>query len=165
MSVPDFNRIAPDVRLGHDVRLASFLNLYGCEIGDRTKVGTFVEVQRGVTIGRDCKVQSHSFICEGVSIGDGCFIGHGVVFVNDNHPRAVRPDGGMETDADWSDRMVTVTVHEQVTIGSNATILGGVTIGARAMIGAGSVVTRDVPPGEIWAGNPARKLRDRLPEE
>lgn len=152
-----FNRIAPDVTLGRDVKLTCFINAYGCAIGDRTKVGSFVEIQKNARIGADCKISSHSFICEGVTIEDGVFIGHHVVFVNDKYPRAVNPDGSMQTDADWT--VVPTRVERGASIGSNATILGGVTIGAGAIVGAGSVVTRSVPAGEIWAGNPGRRIR------
>lgn len=152
-----YNRIAPDVKLGHAVRLAAFINAYGCEIGDRTKVGSFVEIQKGARVGADCKVSSHSFICEGVTIEDGVFLGHHVVFVNDKYPRAVNPDGTMQTDDDWT--VVPTRVERGASIGSNATILCGVTIGAGAVVGAGSVVTKSVPAGETWAGNAARRLR------
>jgi acetyltransferase-like isoleucine patch superfamily enzyme len=150
----NYNRIAPDVQLGQDVRLFGFINAYGCSIGDRTKVGTFVEIQKGAAIGADCKISSHSFICEGVNIADGVFVGHNVTFINDKFPRAVNPDGSLQTEADWA--VVETRVERNVSIGSSTTILCGVTIGEGAMIGAGSVVTRNVPPGEVWMGNPAR---------
>jgi acetyltransferase-like isoleucine patch superfamily enzyme len=153
----DFVRIAPDVKLGQDVRIYAFANLYGCEIGDGSRVGTFVEIQKGVHIGRQVKVSSHSFICEGVTIEDNVFIGHGVMFINDKYPRATNPAGGLQTEADWN--CVTTRVCRGASIGSNATILCGVTIGEGAIIGAGSVVTRDVPPYTIVAGNPAKILR------
>ena len=153
------NAIAEDVVLGTGVKLAKFINLYGCRIGDDTKIGTFVEIQRNAVIGARCKISSHTFICEGVHIGEGCFIGHGVMFINDRHPRAVTPQGKLESDADWMPRFQTTHVGCRVSIGTNATILGGLTIGDDAMIGAGSVVTKDIPAGEIWAGNPARFLK------
>ncbi len=151
--------IASDVKLGKDVKFHKFVNLYGCVIGDHTQFGTFVEVQKNALIGSRCKISSHSFICEGVTIGDNCFVGHGVMFINDKHPVATKADGQMETDRDWRSRFVKTTVGRNVSIGSNATILGGVSIGDGALIGAGSVVTKDVPPGEIWAGNPAKRLK------
>ncbi len=155
----DYLCIADDVKLGKEVKLAKFINLYGCTIGDNTKIGTFVEVQKNASIGKNCKVSSHTFICEGVTIGDNCFIGHGVMFINDNYPRAATETGELETEADWAGRFVKIVIGTKVSIGSNATILGNVTIGDGATIGAGSVVTRDVPAGEIWAGNPARMIR------
>lgn len=151
------NRIAPDVKLGTNVKIHGFVNLYGCEIGDNTKIGTFVEVQKGATIGRDCKISSHTFICEGVAIEDEVFVGHNVTFINDLFPRAVTAEGQLQTDADWE--CVPTLVQRGASIGSSVTILCGVTIGANAMIGAGSVVTRDVPPNAVVAGNPARLLR------
>ena len=149
-------RIAPDVKLGKDVRLFAFVNLYGCEIGDETRIGTFVEIQKGARIGRRVKVSSHTFICEGVTIEDEVFIGHGVMFINDKYPRATTEDGTLQTDSDWS--LVTTTVGRRASIGSNATILCGVTIGAGATVGAGAVVTRDVAPGAVVAGVPARPV-------
>jgi UDP-2-acetamido-3-amino-2,3-dideoxy-glucuronate N-acetyltransferase len=150
-------RVAPDVKLGRDVKLYAFVNLYGCEIGDESRIGTFVEIQKGARIGRRVKVSSHTFICEGVTIEDEVFIGHGVMFINDRYPRATTPGGEPQTEADWS---VTPTrVCRGASIGSNATILCGVTVGERAIVGAGSVVTRDVPPGAIVAGVPAHLLR------
>jgi acetyltransferase-like isoleucine patch superfamily enzyme len=151
--------VADDVRLGKNVKLSKFLNLYGCTVGDNTKIGAFVEVQKNAVIGKNCKVSSHTFICEGVTIGDNCFIGHGVMFTNDNNPRALNPEGRMEEMSDWADRFVKTNVETGVSIGSNATILGDITIGEGSIIGAGSVVTKDVPPYEIWAGNPARFIR------
>ena len=149
--------IAPDVRLGRDVRLAQFINMYGCEVGDETKVGAFVEIQKNAKIGRRCKISSHTFICEGVTIEDDVFVGHGVAFINDTYPRATVEGGGLQTEADW---VVEPTVVKRgASIGSGATILSKVTIGERAIVGAGSVVTRDVPPDTIVAGNPARALR------
>jgi acetyltransferase-like isoleucine patch superfamily enzyme len=151
------NRIAPDVILGKDVKLFGFVNAYGCRIGDRTKVGAFVEIQKGAIIGSDCKVSSHSFICEGVVIEDGAFIGHGVIFTNDKYPHAINSDGSLQTESDW--KVIPTRVGRGASIGSGTTLLCGITIGERAMIGAGSVVTKSVPPGEVWAGNPARFLR------
>jgi len=150
-------RIAPDVKLGRDVKIYAFVNLYGCEIGDESKIGTFVEIQKGVRIGRRVKVSSHAFICEGVTIEDEAFIGHGVMFINDKYPGATTADGELQTEADWD--CVPTLVKRGASIGSNATILCGVTIGERAIVGAGSVVTRNVPAGAIVAGNPARVLR------
>jgi acetyltransferase-like isoleucine patch superfamily enzyme len=149
--------VAPDVQLGRDVRLAKFINLYGCRIGDETKVGPFVEIQKNASVGRRCKISSHTFICEGVTIEDHVFIGHGVVFVNDTYPRATTAAGELQTEAHW--RVEPTHVRAGASIGSGATILANVTIGERAIIGAGSVVTRDVPPDVIVAGNPARVLR------
>ena len=152
--------IAPDVVLGKNVVLNNFINLYGCEIGDNTKIGTFVEIQKNATIGKNCKIQSHSFICEGVSIEDEAFIGHGVIFINDRYPRSVSKLGKLQTEEDW--QVVFTIVRKGASIGSNATILCGVTIGEGAIIGAGSVVTRDVLPNSIVAGNPARELRRNI---
>lgn len=152
-----FNRIAPDVRLGRDVHIACFANLYGCSIGDQTRIGAFVEIQRNVTVGARCKIQSHTFICEGVTIEDEVFIGHHVCFTNDLFPRACRADGTLQTAADW--QVIPTRVCRGASVGSGAVILPGVTIGERALIGAGAVVTRDVPPGAIVAGNPARIVR------
>ena len=157
----DLRCVADDVVMGEKVHLAKFINLYGCRIGDRSKLGTFVEVQRCATIGADCKISSHTFVCEGVHIGDGCFVGHGVMFINDREPQAVNADGSMERDDDWRGRFVETVVEDRVSIGTAATILGGVRIGRGALIAAGAVVTRDVPAGEVWVGNPARKLRRR----
>ncbi len=151
--------IADTVRLGHNVSIPQphLVNLYGCWVGDGSKIGAFVEVQRGAVIGRNCKVSSHTFICEGVTLEDGVFIGHGVIFTNDIHPRAVTPDGQLQTDADW--RVVETCVKTGASIGSNATILAGVTIGEGAMVGAGAVVTKDVLPYTIVAGVPAKVIR------
>lgn len=153
----DCRRIAPDVILGRDVRIMAFVNLYGCEIGDETKIGTFVEVQKGVKIGSRCKISSHTFICEGVTIESGVFVGHGVTFVNDRRPRATNAQGELKTEADW--KCERTLVKRGASIGSGVTLLGGITIGEEAIVGAGSVVTRDVPDGTTVAGNPARELR------
>ncbi len=152
----EFCRIAPDVKLGTGVRIHGFVNLYGCQVGDRTKIGTFVEIQKGARVGCDCKISSHTFVCEGVDIGDRVFVGHNVTFINDRVPRATGAGGTLQTEDDWTP--VPTRVEDGASIGSGATILCGVTIGAGAMIGAGSVVTRDVPAGQTWAGNPARQL-------
>ena len=151
-------RIAPDVRLGRDVRIYAFVNLYGCEIGDETRIGTFVEIQRGASIGRRCKIQSHTFICEGVDIDDEVFVGHNVNFINDKFPRATNDDGSLQTDADWA--VQRTRVGARASIGTGAVILGGITIGEAAVVGAGAVVTRDVPARTIVAGNPARVIRN-----
>jgi acetyltransferase-like isoleucine patch superfamily enzyme len=150
-------RVTPDVVLGRDVRLYAFVNLYGCEIGDESKIGTFVEIQKGARIGRRVKISSHTFICEGVTIEDEVFIGHGVMFINDKYPRATTPSGALQTGDDWA--CVPTLVQRGASIGSNATILCGVTIGAGAIVGAGAVVTHDVPPRTIVAGNPACVIR------
>jgi acetyltransferase-like isoleucine patch superfamily enzyme len=157
MVTGDFVRIAPNVHLGRDVKIYAFVNLYGCEIGDESKIGTFVEIQKGVQIGQRVKVSSHSFICEGVTIEDEVFIGHGVMFINDKYPHAATEEGTLQTESDW--QCIPTLVKKGASIGSNATILCGVTIGEHAIVGAGSVVTHDVPPGTIVAGNPARLLR------
>lgn len=143
-----------DVRLGRDVKIYSFVNAYGCEIGDESRVGAFVEIQKDVKIGRRCKISSHSFLCEGVTVGDNVFIGHGVMFTNDKFPRATNTDGSPQTETDWT--VVPIVVKTGASIGSNATILAGVTIGKNAMVGAGAVVTRDVPDGATVAGVPAK---------
>ena len=153
----EFLSIAPDVKLGKGVKLSKFINLYGCEIGDETKVGAFVEVQKKATIGRRCKISSHTFICEGVTIEDNVFIGHSVTFINDTYPRAANPDGALQTEADW--KLETTLVRRGASIGSGSTILSNVTIGENAIVGAGSVVTKDVPANMIVAGNPAKILR------
>jgi len=153
----DYCSIAPDVRLGQGVKLSKFINLYGCEVGDNTKIGAFVEIQKNAKVGRNCKVSSHTFICEGVTIEDGVFVGHGVVFINDSYPRATTTTGELQTDKDW--RVEPTRVGKGASIGSGSTILSNVTIGENALIGAGSVVTRDVPANAIVAGNPARILR------
>lgn len=149
-------RVSSDVVLGKDVKLFGFANLYGCEIGDETKIGTFVEIQKGAKIGARCKISSHSFICEGVIIEDEVFIGHGVIFVNDRRPKAVNPDGSLQTDDDWNCQ--TTLVKKGASIGSGSTLLGGITVGENALVGAGSVVTKDVPAGVTVAGNPARQI-------
>ncbi len=151
------NAIADDVRLGKDVRLARFINLYGCEIGDETKIGTFVEIQKNAVVGKRCKISSHSFICEGVVIEDNVFIGHGVMFINDSYPRATTSDGSLQTEADW--KVERTIIKRGASIGSGATILANVTVGEHAMVGAGSVVTKDVPAHAVVAGNPAKILR------
>jgi len=153
-------KIAPDVKLGKDVVIHDFTNLYGCEIGDESKVGAFVEVQRGVKIGRRCKISSHTFICEGVTIEDGVFIGHNVTFTNDLYPRATVVGGRLQTDKDWT--CIPTVVKRGASIGSGATLLCGITIGEAAIVGAGSVVTKDVPAYTVVAGNPARVLRKLL---
>jgi acetyltransferase-like isoleucine patch superfamily enzyme len=157
MGTPEFARIAPDVKLGRDVKIYAFVNLYGCEIGDESKIGTFVEIQKGARIGRHVKVSSHSFICEGVTIEDEVFIGHGVMFINDKYPRSTNEDGSVQTEADWA--CVPTVIKKRASIGSNATILCGVTIGEGALVGAGSVVTHDVPAGAVVAGNPAHPIK------
>ena len=152
-----FNSIAPDVKLGNNVKLSKFINMYGCEIGDETKIGACVEIQKGVKVGRRCKISSHTFICEGVTIEDNVFIGHGVMFTNDVYPRATAPSGELQTELDW--KVEPTLVKKGASIGTGATILPRVTIGEHAMVGAGSVVTRNVPPRTIVWGNPARVLR------
>ncbi len=152
-------QIAPSVILGQGVKIFGFTNLYGCEIGDETKVGTFVEIQKGAKIGRRCKISSHSFICEGVTLEDEVFIGHGVMFTNDRFPRATSATGALQTEADWT--CLPTVVKRGASIGSNATLLCGITIGEGAIVGAGSVVTKDVPPGAIVAGNPARIMKPK----
>lgn len=154
---PSYLSIAPDVKLGEGVRLSKFINLYGCEIGAHTKIGAFVEVQKRATVGKNCKISSHTFICEGVSIADNVFIGHGVTFINDSYPRATNADGSLQTEADW--KVETTRVEKGASIGSGATILSGIVIGENALVGAGSVVTRDVPASAVVAGNPAKVLR------
>ncbi|MBF0360123.1 MAG: N-acetyltransferase [Oligoflexia bacterium] len=156
----NMNFISDTVVLGKDVRLSKFINLYGCEIGDFSKIGAFVEIQKNAKVGINCKISSHTFICDGVTIGNNCFIGHSVVFINDNYPRAVNENGELESESDWIGRYKKTKIADNVSLGSNVTILGGVEIGSGAIIGAGSVVTKNVPAGEIWAGNPAKKLRE-----
>jgi acetyltransferase-like isoleucine patch superfamily enzyme len=149
--------IAPDVKLGRDVKLSKFINLYGCEVGDETKIGAFVEIQKNASVGKRCKISSHTFICEGVTIEDNVFIGHGVTFINDSYPRATTGEGNLQTEADW--KVERTVVKKGSSIGSGSTILAKVTIGENAIVGAGSVVTKDVPPNSIVAGNPAKVLR------
>ncbi len=149
-------RCLRNVKVGSDVKFYEFVNAYDCEIGDRTKIGSFVELQKNCRIGSDCKISSHSFICEGVEIGNGVFVGHNVSFINDKYPKAINRDGTLQTDNDWV--CVPTRIEDEVSIGTSATILSGVVIGKGATIGAGSVVTRDVPPGAVFAGNPARLL-------
>ncbi len=149
--------ISPDVKLGRDVKLSKFINLYGCEIGDETKIGAFVEIQKNASVGKRCKVSSHTFICEGVTIEDNVFIGHGVTFINDTYPRSTAASGQLQTEADW--KVERTLVRKGASIGSGSTILSNLSIGENAIIGAGSVVTRDVPANTIVAGNPAKVLR------
>ena len=160
LSPQSFQRIAPDVKLGKGVRIYDFTNLYGCELGDDVKVGTFVEIQKGVKIGNRCKISSHSFICEGATLEDEVFIGHNVTFTNDRYPRATTASGQLQTEADWS--CIKTLVKKGASIGSSATLLCGITVGENAIIGAGSVVTKDVPPGAVVAGNPARVMKSNL---
>lgn len=157
MSDDNYIRIAPSVTLGKDVKIFCFVNMYGCTVGDESKIGAFVEIQKGVTIGKRVKVSSHSFLCEGVTLEDNVFIGHGVMFTNDLFPRATTEDGGLQTEADWE--VIPTIIKRGASVGSNATILCGVTVGEGAIVGAGAVVTKDVPPYTIVAGNPARVLR------
>lgn len=159
-----FVSIAPDVKLGRDVKLSKFINLYGCEIGDESKIGAFVEIQKNVSVGKRCKISSHTFICEGVTVEDNVFIGHGVMFINDSYPRATAADGNLQTEADW--KVEQTIVKKGASIGSGATILSNISIGENAIVGAGSVVTKDVPPGSIVVGNPAKVLRyiDKITE-
>jgi len=149
--------IAPDVKLGRDVKLAKFINLYGCEVGDESKIGAFVEIQKNASVGKRCKISSHTFICEGVTIEDNVFIGHGVMFINDSYPRATAAGGSLQTEADW--KVERTVIRKGASVGSGATILSNVTVGENAIVGAGSVVTKDVPPNSIVAGNPAKFLR------
>ena len=160
MIPPAPQQIAPDVKLGRGVRIFGFTNLYGCEVGDDVKIGAFVEIQKGVKIGRRCKISSHTFICEGVTLEDEVFIGHGVMFTNDRFPRATNADGSPQTEQDWT--CLKTVVRRRATIGSGATLLCGITIGEGALVGAGSVVTKDVTAGTVVAGNPAKPLSKRL---
>lgn len=150
-------RISPDVILGEKTKVHAFVNLYGCIIGDNTRIGAFVEIQKGARIGRNCKISSHTFICEGVTIEDNVFIGHNVTFINDKYPMAINHEGRLQNEEDWS--VVPTMVEGGVSIGSSVTILCGITIGRKAIVGAGSVITKDIPRGEIWAGNPAKFIR------
>jgi len=158
----EYLSISPDVRLGENLKLSKFINLYGCEIGDNTKIGAFVEVQKNAKVGRNCKISSHTFVCEGVTIEDEVFIGHGVTFINDMYPRATTASGQLQTESDWA--VATTLVGKGASIGSGATILAGITIGERAIVGAGSVVTKNVAADAIVAGNPARVLRMTEPD-
>src|SRR5204862_1388251 len=157
-----YNRIAPNVKLGRDVKIFGFANLYGCEIGDEVKIGAFVEIQKGVKVGNRCKISSDSFLCEGVTLEDEVFIGHNVTFINDRYPRATAAGGGLQTEKDW--QCVPTLVKAGASIGSSVTVLCGITVGERAVVGAGSVLTKDVPAGAVVAGNPARILKT-LPKE
>lgn len=157
----EFCRIADDVVLGEGVQIHAFVNLYGCRIGDGTRLGTFVEVQKGATIGRRCKISSHTFVCEGVDIEDHVFVGHGVMFTNTVLPRSVNVAGELQTEADW--QLLRTRIEQNVSIGSGSVILCGITIGRDSVIGAGAVVTKSVPPGQIWVGNPARFLKNVAP--
>jgi acetyltransferase-like isoleucine patch superfamily enzyme len=152
-----YHCVAADVRLGKNVRLSNFINLYGCEIGDETKIGAFVEIQKNAKIGNRCKISSHTFICEGVAIEDNVFIGHGVMFINDSYPRATAPDGNLQNEAHW--KVEHTVIKKGASIGSGVTILSNTSVGENAIVGAGSVVTKDVPPNSIVAGNPAKVLR------
>ena len=158
----EYSCISHDVRLGKGVRFSKFINLYGCEIGDFTRIGAFVEIQKNARVGKNCKISSHAFICEGVTIEDDVFVGHGVTFINDTYPRATTPDGRLQTDADWA--VEPTVVKKGASIGSGATVLCNVVIGENALVGAGSVVTKDVPPNAVVAGNPARLIRFLIPE-
>ena len=153
----EFVCVAPDVKLGKDVRLSKFINLYGCEVGDGTKIGAFVEIQKNAKVGKNCKISSHTFVCEGVIIEDEVFVGHNVAFINDSYPRATAADGQLQTEADW--KVEQTLVKKRASIGSGSTILSKITIGENALVGAGSVVTKDVPANAVVAGNPARILR------
>jgi UDP-2-acetamido-3-amino-2,3-dideoxy-glucuronate N-acetyltransferase len=162
-TTPPFQLIAPDVKLGRNVRIFSFTNLYGCVIGDDTKIGTFVEIQKGARIGNRCKISSHTFICEGVDIEDEVFIGHNVTFINDLYPRATTGSGALQTEADW--KCVPTRIKRGASIGSSAVLLCGITVGENAVVGAGSVITRDVPPNAVVAGNPARVIKTLAPRD
>jgi acetyltransferase-like isoleucine patch superfamily enzyme len=153
----EFLSIAPSVKLGRDVKLSKFINLYGCEIGDETKIGAFVEIQKNASVGKRCKISSHTFICEGVTIEDNVFIGHGVMFINDSYPRATAAAGSLQTEADW--KVEKTVIKKGASIGSGATILAKLCVGENAIVGAGAVVTKDVPPNTIVAGNPAKIFR------
>src|SRR5437870_2655451 len=160
-AIPKLARVAADVKLGTGVQLFDFVNLYGCDIGDGSKIGTFVEIQKNAKIGKHCKISTHTFICEGVTIEDECFIGHHVIFINDRYPKAANADGSLQTDSNWT--VIPTRVGRRASIGSGAVILCGVTIGESALVGAGSVVTRDVPPYTVVAGNPAKEIRKVSP--
>ena len=162
MNMNKYHSIAPDVRLGKDVKLSKFINLYGCEVGDRTKIGAFVEIQKNARIGKNCKISSHSFVCEGVTIEDNVFVGHGVTFINDPYPRATTSEGKLQSEEDW--KVEATMVKKGASIGSGATILSKVVVGENSLVGAGSVVTHDVPANAIVAGNPARLIRLITPE-
>jgi len=153
----EYCRIAPDVKLGENVKIFAFVNLYGCTVGDHSKIGVFVEIQKNAFVGRNCKISSHTFICEGVAIEDDVFIGHNVTFINDMYPRSTTEGGGLQTEADW--KVIPTFVKKGASIGSSATILAGITVGEGAIVGAGAVVTKDVPPWTVVAGNPAKVLR------
>jgi acetyltransferase-like isoleucine patch superfamily enzyme len=155
--VNEFVSIAPTVKLGKDVKLSKFINLYGCEIGDETKIGAFVEIQKNASVGKRCKISSHTFVCEGVEIQDHVFIGHGVTFINDSYPRATTASGELQTEADW--KVERTIIGKGASIGSGSTILSNITIGENAIVGAGSVVTKNVPANAVVAGNPAKLLR------
>jgi len=159
----NLQRIAPDVKLGKNVRIGAFVNLYGCEIGDEVKIGAFVEIQKGAKVGNRCKISSHTFICEGVTIEDEVFVGHNVTFINDLYPRATNAEGKLQTEKDW--KCIPTVVKRGASIGSGATLLCGITVGERALVGAGSVVTHDVPPFAVVAGNPARVIKVLTEEE
>jgi acetyltransferase-like isoleucine patch superfamily enzyme len=161
--VSEYACIAPSVKLGKDVKLGKFINLYGCEIGDETKIGAFVEIQKNSTVGKRCKISSHTFICEGVEIEDNVFIGHSVTFINDTYPRATAADGGLQTEADW--KVEKTRIRKGASIGSGSTILCNVTVGENAIVGAGSVVTKDVAANAIVVGNPAKFLRNITEEK
>lgn len=156
MSTDNFNSIAPDVKFGNNVKLSKFINLYGCTIGDNTKIGAFVEIQKNATVGNNCKVSSHTFVCEGVTIEDDVFVGHGVMFINDKIPRSTT-EGALQTEADW--HVVATVIKKGASLGTNSTIMCGVTVGENAVVGAGSVVLKDVPANTVVAGNPARIIR------
>ena len=158
----DFLCVSDDVKLGKGVKLSKFINLYGCEVGDETKIGAFVEIQKNAKIGKRCKISSHTFVCEGVTIEDNVFVGHGVTFINDSYPRATTPDGSLQTEQDW--HVENTLIKQGASIGSGSTILSNVTIGEHAIVGAGSVVTKDVPAHSIVAGNPAKFIRSIKPE-
>jgi len=153
----DLKKVSSNVRLGKNVKIHDFVNLYGCSIGDETRIGAFVEIQKNASVGKSCKISSHTFICEGVNIGNRVFVGHNVTFINDKYPKATNLDGSVQDERDWT--VILTVVEDDVSIGSSTTILCGVRIGKGAIVGAGSVITHDVPPGEVWIGNPARFLR------